>query len=222
LDLAHTIQLIALYALPVIFAITIHEAAHGYAARYFGDDTAWKMGRVTLNPLKHIDPFGTILLPLVLILISSPFILGAAKPVPVRFGNLRHPKRDMIWVALAGPASNLVQAAIWQTALILLSASGVSEPFLIEMCQGGIVVNLVLFAFNLIPLPPLDGGRILVGLLPTRQAMLVARVEPWGFMLLIAIMIFLPSAYSLWMRPVIAVASTMIDIVLTPLILLIQ
>ncbi len=222
MDLAHTIQLIALYALPVIFAITIHEAAHGYAARYFGDDTAWKMGRVTLNPLKHIDPFGTILLPLVLILISSPFILGAAKPVPVRFGNLRHPKRDMIWVALAGPASNLVQAAIWQTALILLSASGVSEPFLIEMCQGGIVVNLVLFAFNLIPLPPLDGGRILVGLLPTRQAMLVARVEPWGFMLLIAIMIFLPSAYSLWMRPVIAVASTMIDIVLTPLILLIQ
>ncbi len=222
MDLAHTIQLIALYALPVIFAITIHEAAHGYAARYFGDDTAWKMGRVTLNPLKHIDPFGTILLPLVLILISSPFILGAAKPVPVRFGNLRHPKRDMIWVALAGPASNLVQAAIWQTALILLSASGVSEPFLIEMCQGGIVVNLVFFAFNLIPLPPLDGGRILVGLLPTRQAMLVARVEPWGFMLLIAIMIFLPSAYSLWMRPVIAVASTMIDIVLTPLILLIQ
>ena len=222
MDLAHTIQLIALYALPVIFAITIHEAAHGYAARYFGDDTAWKMGRVTLNPLKHIDPFGTILLPLVLILISSPFILGAAKPVPVRFGNLRHPKRDMIWVALAGPASNLVQAAIWQTALILLSASGVSEPFLVEMCKGGIVVNLVLFAFNLIPLPPLDGGRILVGLLPTRQALLVARIEPWGFMLLIAIMIFLPSAYSLWMRPVIAVASTMIDIVLTPLILLIQ
>jgi len=222
LDLAHTIQLIALYALPVIFAITVHEAAHGYAARYFGDDTAWKMGRVTLNPLKHIDPFGTILLPLVLILISSPFILGAAKPVPVRFGNLRHPKRDMIWVALAGPASNLVQAAIWQIGLILLSTSGVSEPFLIEMCQGGIVVNLVLFAFNLIPLPPLDGGRILVGLLPTRQAMLVARIEPWGFMLLIAIMLFLPSLYSLWMRPVMAIASALIDIVLTPLTILVQ
>lgn len=222
MDLAHTIQLIALYALPVIFAITVHEAAHGYAARYFGDDTAWKMGRVTLNPLKHIDPFGTILLPLVLILISSPFILGAAKPVPVRFGNLRHPKRDMIWVALAGPASNLVQAAIWQIGLILLSTSGVSEPFLIEMCQGGIVVNLVLFAFNLIPLPPLDGGRILVGLLPTRQAMLVARIEPWGFMLLIAIMLFLPSLYSLWMRPVMAIASALIDIVLTPLTILVQ
>jgi Zn-dependent protease len=222
LDLAHTIQVIALYALPVIFAITIHEAAHGYAARYFGDDTAWKMGRVTLNPLKHIDPFGTILLPLALILMSSPFIFGAAKPVPVRFGNLRHPKRDMIWVALAGPASNVVQATIWQIGLILLIAAGVSEPFLIKMCQGGIVVNLVLFALNMIPLPPLDGGRILVGLLPTRQAMLVARIEPWGFMLLIAIVFFLPSMYSLWMRPVMAVASTLIDIVLTPLTMLIQ
>ncbi len=222
MDLAHTIQVIALYALPVIFAITIHEAAHGYAARYFGDDTAWKMGRVTLNPLKHIDPFGTILLPLALILMSSPFIFGAAKPVPVRFGNLRHPKRDMIWVALAGPASNVVQATIWQIGLILLIAAGVSEPFLIKMCQGGIVVNLVLFALNMIPLPPLDGGRILVGLLPTRQAMLVARIEPWGFMLLIAIVFFLPSMYSLWMRPVMAVASTLIDIVLTPLTMLIQ
>jgi len=222
LDLAHTIQLIALYAIPVVFAITVHEAAHGYAARYFGDDTAWKLGRVTLNPLKHIDPFGTILLPLVLILLSSPFIFGAAKPVPVRFGNLRHPKRDMIWVALAGPASNVVQATIWQICLLLLTASGVSEPFLIEMCQGGIVVNLVLFALNMIPLPPLDGGRILVGLLPTRQAMLVARIEPWGFMLLIAIVFFLPSMYSLWMRPVMAAASALINIVLTPLTLLVQ
>ncbi len=222
MDLAHTIQLIALYAIPVVFAITVHEAAHGYAARYFGDDTAWKLGRVTLNPLKHIDPFGTILLPLVLILLSSPFIFGAAKPVPVRFGNLRHPKRDMIWVALAGPASNVVQATIWQICLLLLTASGVSEPFLIEMCQGGIVVNLVLFALNMIPLPPLDGGRILVGLLPTRQAMLVARIEPWGFMLLIAIVFFLPSMYSLWMRPVMAAASALINIVLTPLTLLVQ
>lgn len=222
MDLAHTIQLIALYAIPVIFAITVHEAAHGYAARYFGDDTAWRLGRVTLNPLKHIDPFGTILLPLVLILLSSPFIFGAAKPVPVRFGNLRHPKRDMIWVALAGPASNVVQAAIWQIGLIFLNLVGVSEPFLVEMCQGGIAVNLVLFALNMFPLPPLDGGRILVGLLPTRQAMLVARIEPWGFMLLIAIVFFLPSVYSLWMRPVMAVASTLIDIVLMPLALLVQ
>lgn len=222
MNLAHTIQLIALYAIPVIFAITVHEAAHGYAARYFGDDTAWNLGRVTLNPLKHIDPFGTILLPLALILLSSPFIFGAAKPVPVRFGNLRHPKGDMVWVALAGPASNVVQAAGWQIGLIVLNAAGVTEPFLIEMCQGGMVVNLVLFALNMFPLPPLDGGRILVGLLPTRQAMVVARIEPWGFMLLIAIMFLLPGVYSLWMRPVMAAASALIDIVLTPLAWLVQ
>lgn len=151
------IQTVALYALPVIFAITLHEAAHGYAARHFGDNTAWMMGRVTLNPLKHIDPFGTILLPLILVLIGSPIILGAAKPVPVRFGNLRNPKRDMIWVALAGPAANIVMALAWGVGLYLLEGLGVTEPFFLKMCQGGVLVNVVLFAFNLFPLPPLDG-----------------------------------------------------------------
>jgi Zn-dependent protease len=221
-DIAQTIQTIALYALPVLFAITVHEAAHGYAARYFGDDTAWKMGRVTLNPLKHIDPFGTILLPLMLLLASSPFILGSAKPVPVRFGNLRHPKRDMVWVALAGPASNFVQAIIWETFHLLLLGAGATEPFLIEMCKGGVIVNLMLFAFNLFPLPPLDGGRILVGLLPLRQAEFVARIEPWGFMLLIAMIFFVPSVYAFWMQPMVAVASALINLILAPLSVLVH
>ena len=210
------IQTVALYALPVIFAITLHEAAHGYAARHFGDNTAWMMGRVTLNPLKHIDPFGTILLPLMLVLIGSPIILGAAKPVPVRFGNLRNPKRDMIWVALAGPAANLVMALAWGAGLYLLEGLGVTEPFFLKMCQGGVLVNVVLFAFNLFPLPPLDGGRILVGLLPIKQAMLVSRVEPFGFFIVIAL-VFTGIVNALWMQPVMALTYWLLNLVLSPI-----
>src|SRR5665647_223231 len=174
MDIAHLIQTIALYALPVLFAITIHEAAHGYVARHFGDDTAYVLGRVTLNPLKHIDPVGTILMPLLLYFATSgAFLFGYAKPVPVRFGKLRNPKRDMIWVALAGPGVNLIQAFIWGALLILLEGAGVEELFFLKMCQGGVLVNVVMFAFNLFPLPPLDGGRILVGLLPYKQACLL-------------------------------------------------
>ena len=216
MELAHTIQNIALYALPVLFAITVHEAAHAYAARYFGDNTAWKLGRVTLNPFKHIDPFGTIVLPLILVLMSSPVIFGAAKPVPVRFGNLRHPKRDMVWVALAGPASNFVQAVVWGVALYLLKWVGVSERFFIEMCQGGVFVNVVMFAFNLFPLPPLDGGRILVGLLPYRQATWLARIEPWGFFIVMALM-FTSLISAFWMQPVMALTFGFVDLILTPL-----
>lgn len=222
MDLAHTIQLIALYAIPVIFAITVHEAAHGYAARHFGDDTAWKMGRVTLNPLAHIDPVGTIVMPLVLFFLTDgAFLFGYAKPVPVRFGNLRHPKRDMIWVALAGPASNFLQAIAWGAGLYLLQGMGVSERFFIDMCQGGVLVNVVMFAFNLFPLPPLDGGRILVGLLPYRQAEVVARIEPWGFFVVMALVVS-GLVSSLWMQPVMSVTYTVLKIVLMPLSMLAQ
>ena len=148
-----------------IIAITLHEAAHGYVARYFGDNTAYVLGRVTLNPVKHIDPIGTILMPLMLYFATSgTFLFGYAKPVPVRFGNLRNPKRDMIWVALAGPGVNLVQAFFWGALLLVLQGLDVTEVFFIKMCQAGLLVNVVMFVFNLFPLPPLDGGRILVGL----------------------------------------------------------
>jgi Zn-dependent protease len=220
-DIAQLIQTIAIYALPVLFAITVHEAAHGYAARYFGDDTAWALGRVTLNPLKHIDPFGTILLPLMLVVIGSPIILGAAKPVPVRFGNLRNPKRDMIWVALAGPMANLVMALAWGVGLYLLQGVGVTETFFLKMCQGGVLVNVVLFAFNLFPLPPLDGGRILVGLLPIKQALLVSRIEPFGFFIVIALVIA-QVVNTFWMQPVMSATYTVLNLLLSPLAALIR
>ncbi|MDB5894270.1 MAG: site-2 protease family protein, partial [Rhodoferax sp.] len=172
------ITTVLIYALPVLFAITVHEAAHGYVARHFGDNTAYMLGRMTLNPIKHIDPIGTILMPLMLYFATSgTFLFGYAKPVPVNFGNLRNPKRDMIWVALAGPGANLLQALLWGALLYFLIGFGVTERFFIEMCKAGSLVNVVMFAFNLFPLPPLDGGRILVGLLPYRQAAAVSRVE---------------------------------------------
>jgi Zn-dependent protease len=151
-DISNLIQTVLIYALPVIFAITVHEAAHGYVARHFGDNTAESMGRVTLNPLKHIDPIGTILMPLMLYFATSgAFLFGYAKPVPVNFGRLRHPKRDMIWVALAGPVSNFIQAILWALLLVALIAAGVDETFFIKMAQGGVLVNLVMWAFNLFP-----------------------------------------------------------------------
>jgi Zn-dependent protease len=219
-DLANIIQTVAIYALPVLFAITVHEAAHGYAARHFGDSTAWALGRVTLNPTKHIDPVGTILMPLLLYFATSgAFLFGYAKPVPVRFGNLRNPKRDMIWVALAGPGANLVMALAWGTLLFLLQGAEISEPFFLKMCQGGVLVNVVMFAFNLFPLPPLDGGRILVGLLPYKQAELVSRVEPWGFFIVMAL-VLAGVVSTLWMQPVMALTFGLLDILLTPLAML--
>ncbi len=211
------IQSIALYALPVLFAITVHEAAHGYAARHFGDNTAWSMGRVTLNPLKHIDPVGTIVMPLLLYFMTSgAFVFGYAKPVPVRFGNLRNPKRDMIWVALAGPGANLAQAWIWGALLYLMVGAGITEPFFIEMCQAGMRVNTVMFAFNLFPLPPLDGGRILVGLLPYRQAEMVSRLEPWGFFIVMALVLS-GIVSRIWLRPVMALTDDLLGLLLLPL-----
>lgn len=216
MNIANLIQTIALYALPVLFAITVHEAAHGYAARHFGDNTAWMLGRVTLNPVRHIDPVGTILMPLLLYFATSgAFLFGYAKPVPVRFGNLRNPKRDMIWVALAGPGANLAMALLWGIALYVLRGADVTEPFLLKMCQGGVLVNVVMFAFNMFPLPPLDGGRILVGLLPYRQAELVSRIEPWGFFIVMALVI-MNVISTLWMQPVMAITYWLLNIILSP------
>ena len=222
MDVAHLIQTVALYALPVIFAITLHEAAHGYVARHFGDNTAWQLGRVTLNPVSHIDPVGTILMPLVLYFATSgSFLFGYAKPVPVRFGNLRKPKRDMLWVALAGPAANLFQALRWGVLLLVLVGIGVSEPFFTRMCQAGVLVNVVMFVFNLFPLPPLDGGRILVGLLPYPQAVMVSRIEPWGFFIVMALVIT-GIVTTIWMRPLMTLTYGFIELALTPLRLLVN
>jgi len=158
------IQKIAVYAIPVIFAITVHEAAHGYVARMFGDNTAYVLGRVTLNPLKHIDPLGTIVIPIAMVLLTG-FMFGWAKPVPVDWGSLRKPKRDMIWVAAAGPGVNLVMAVIWALVYRTLAAAGVEESYFYYVAQAGIAVNLVFMALNLLPIPPLDGSRIVESLL---------------------------------------------------------
>ncbi|MGH8661419.1 MAG: site-2 protease family protein [Burkholderiales bacterium] len=191
----HLLQIIAIYALPVIFAITLHEAAHGYVARYCGDMTAYREGRVSLNPLRHIDPFGTVALPLILLALSKLFgggiIFGWAKPVPVNFANLRHPKRDMLWVAAAGPLSNFAMALVWA----LLLKIGLSIPGnyfalpLALMGAAGVFFNVIIMVLNLVPLPPLDGGRILVSLLPHRLARPVARIEPYGFLILILLLL---------------------------------
>ena len=222
MDFAKLIQTVAIYALPVLFAITIHEAAHGYVARYFGDNTAWTLGRVTLNPLKHIDPIGTIAMPLLLYFATSgAFLFGYAKPVPVNFGQLRNPKRDMIWVALAGPASNFAQALLWALVLVVLAATGTQERFFIAMAQAGILVNLVMWAFNLFPLPPLDGGRILVGLLPWKQAQWVSRIEPWGFFVVMALVIA-GVVGTFWLRPLMSVGYAVINGLVTPLLALVR
>ena len=216
------IQTVLIYALPVLFAITVHEAAHGYAARHFGDNTAWQLGRITLNPLKHIDPVGTILMPLMLYFATSgAFLFGYAKPVPVRFGNLRNPKSDMVWVALAGPAVNLLQALLWGVLLYLLAGAGLREPFFIEMCRAGMLVNVVMFVFNLFPLPPLDGGRILVGLLPWRAAQMVSRIEPWGFFIVMGL-VLAGVVSTLWLRPLMSLTYRFLDLALTPLSFLIR
>ena len=221
MDSTNIIQNILIYALPVLLAITVHEAAHGYAARHFGDNTAYALGRITLNPLKHIDPIGTIAMPLMLLFAGSPFLFGYAKPVPVQFGNLRNPKRDMVWVALAGPGSNLIMALMWGIIYYLLQGADVNEPFFNKMAQGGILVNAVMFAFNLFPLPPLDGGRILVGVLPYKYAELVSRVEPWGFFIVLGLVIA-GVINTIWMKPMMSVTYGLLELVLSPLAMLVK
>ena len=211
------IQTVLIYALPVLFAITIHEAAHGYVARHFGDNTAYVMGRVTLNPFKHIDPMGTIVMPLLLYFATSgAFLFGYAKPVPVNFGRLRRPRRDSVWVALAGPASNFIQAILWAALYTVLVGIGVQERFFLQMAKAGILVNLVMFAFNLFPLPPLDGGRVVAGLLPPRAAWTFSRIEPWGFFIVMALVIAgVVSTY--WLTPLISVGYVVINLLMSPL-----
>jgi Zn-dependent protease len=216
-DTSNLIQSVLIYALPVLFAITVHEAAHGYVASALGDNTARAMGRISLNPLRHIDPIGTIVMPLVLLFSTGgAFLFGYAKPVPVDFSRLRNPKRDMIWVALAGPASNFAMAFGWAVVFLLLSHTGVQERFFVEMARGGVSVNLVMWAFNLFPLPPLDGGRILVGLLPWRQAVWVSRIEPWGFFIVMAL-VLAGIVSSLWLTPLIDVGYTVLHYLTWPL-----
>lgn len=201
------IRTLLVYALPVLFSITLHEAAHGYAARHFGDPTAAALGRISLNPLRHIDPVGTLAMPLLLYLATAgAFVFGYAKPVPVDWRRLRHPKRDMVWVAFAGPAANLAQALAWALAGVALVASAApdspAEPFFLLMARAGVLVNLVMFAFNLLPVPPLDGGRILVGLLPPGLARPVARIEPFGFFIVVGLVIAgIVSTW--WMLPIV-------------------
>ena len=209
------IQSIAVYALPVLFAITPHEAAHAFAARYFGDLTAYAQGRMSLNPIRHIDPVGTILIPLGLALLSSPFIFGYAKPVPVDFSRLRNPKRDMLWVALAGPAANLVMAFFWAILYFILFGAGMEEEYFFRVSEAGIWVNVILFAFNMFPLPPLDGGRIMTSLLPIRLAVRFARIEPYGFFIVLGLMMLNLLKY--WMLPVIAVANMFLNLLISPL-----
>lgn len=208
------IQTIAVYAIPVIFAITLHEAAHGYVARMLGDPTAYQAGRVSLNPARHIDPVGTLLVPVVILLMSklmgSPGMLfGWAKPVPVDFGRLRRPKKDMLWVALAGPAANLLMAILWVFSLRMFLESGMQESFWFEMAMAGVQVNLVLMALNLLPIPPLDGGRILFSLLPNRLAWQYAKIEPYGMVIVIVLLV----TDVLWvlMRPVLALGTTIVQ-----------
>lgn len=185
------IQTLAISALPVIFAITLHEAAHGYAARHFGDPTAWQMGRISLNPLRHIDLVGTIIIPIAILVFSGgTFLFGYAKPVPVDFSRLRHPKKDMFWVAAAGPGANLFMALCWAFMLKLawLMPSNEFTLPLSEMSKIGIMVNCVLMVLNLLPLPPLDGGRIAVSLLPHSMAWKFAQLERWGFPILLLLL----------------------------------
>ena len=191
------VQLIAIYALPVILAITLHEAAHGYVALRFGDNTAYAAGRVSLNPIRHIDPFGTVALPLALLAVAKLFggggiLFGWAKPVPVNFANLRHPKRDMMWVAAAGPLSNLAMALMW--ALSAKVSLAFPETYfslpLALMSAAGVLVNVIFMVLNLLPLPPLDGGRILMSLLPHRLAYNVSRFEPYGIIVVLVLLLF--------------------------------
>ena len=206
------IQTIALAAIPILFAITLHEAAHGYVARHFGDMTAYQQGRISLNPLRHIDPVGTILLPLLTLALGG-ILFGWAKPVPVNFSALRNPKKDMLWVAIAGPASNLAMALGW--ALLArfgmeMQGSYFSVP-LQGMARIGIQINVILMVLNLIPLPPLDGGRVAVSLLPHRQAFQLAKIEPYGIFILIILLMTNLLGLILW--PLVSMVTGMLGLV---------
>jgi Zn-dependent protease len=207
------IQTIAVYALPVLFAITLHEAAHAYAAKYFGDPTAYQAGRMSMNPIKHVDPLGTIAIP-VLMYMFTPFVFGYAKPVPIDFNRLRNPKRQMAWVALAGPAANFVMALGWMILALFVNAFGGAE-FFVKMAKAGILVNILVFAFNLVPIPPLDGGRILTSMLPDALAHKFARIEPYGFFIVLALLYF--NILNFWVGPLMYLTNAVLRTLVFPL-----
>ena len=209
---------IALAAIPAILAITLHEAAHGYVARLLGDNTAYVLGRVSFNPMRHIDPLGTIAIPLLLYFATSgAFMFGYAKPVPVAFGNLRNPRWGSLWVALAGPVCNFVQALVWGVLSVVLTAMNVDEPFFTRMAAAGVGINLVLGVLNLFPLPPLDGGRVLTALLPARQSIALSRIEPYGFFIVMAL-VMTGTLTKYWLRPLVNLGYDVVTAILTPLV----
>ena len=210
------VEIAFIWAIPLLLAITLHEAAHAFVAKYLGDSTAYLEGRMTLNPFKHIDPLGTVIIPAVLLFLGSPFIFGYDRPVPVNFGQLRHPRRDAALVALAGPGSSLVMAFLWSLFKIVLLLAGVQNGFFLQMAEAGVLINLVLFAFNLFPLPPLDGGRIMTSLLPVSMADKFARIERYGFFIVLGLVYLGLTTY--WMRPVMGFGRWIVHLFLTPLL----
>ncbi|TQK07708.1 site-2 protease family protein [Herbaspirillum sp. SJZ107] len=213
------IRNLAVYALPVLFALTMHDAAQAFVARRFGDNTAHAAGRTTLNPLAHIDPVGTIVIPVVMYLMTS-FVFGYAKPLPLNYGQMRHPKRDMAFVALSGPGANFVMALIWLIFGILLQYFQVDESFPNLVAKAGVQVNLWLMAFNLLPIPSMDGGRIVFSLLPQKAAYQFARLEPYGFLILLALILL--KVVTIWLFFVGSIAGKLLYLIASPLILLLS
>lgn len=217
MNIDELIRNLAVYALPVLFALTMHDAAQAYVARWFGDNTAHAAGRTTFNPLAHIDPVGTILIPTVMYLVSG-FVFGYAKPLPINYGQMRNPKRDMAWVALSGPGANFIMALLWLVIAIFLQYFSVQEEFPHLVARAGVQTNLWLMAFNLLPLPTMDGGRVLFSILPHKAAYQFARLEPYSFIILLAL-IFL-HLIGPWLALVGMVANALMRLIASPLILL--
>jgi Zn-dependent protease len=215
------IRTIAVYALPVLFAITLHEAAHGYVAKYFGDKTAYVAGRVSMDPFKHIDPFGTIVMPLLLYVISKgTFVFGYAKPVPVNFGNLRNPRKQSAFVAIAGPGMNLLMALGWLVLAIVVTSYSGADGFLYEVAGAGVSTNLMFIALNMIPIPPLDGGRVLTSILPTRLGYQFAQIEPYGFFIVMALL--LTHVLDFWFQAVFHYGGALLNLLTQPIQLLLS